>query len=219
MRVVRRKAKMDDTQDGWLKRLRAQFMAGFLVVVPVGASILILIWVFTTIDNILQPVVRAIAGHNIPGVGFGVTVVLIYIIGLITRNVIGNRVIKYGDSIMTRVPLFRGLYLGIRQILESFSAPTKTGFMQVVLVEFPRKGIRAIAFVTNEITDANGKKQLSVLIPTSPNPTSGFLQIVGEEDIVRTKISVENALKMIVSAGRLTPLEVQAKLSSTIAKQ
>ena len=94
---------MSDKQastDGWGKRLRAQFMAGILVVVPAGATILILIWVFTTIDNILQPIVRAIAGHSIPGVGFGVTVVLIYITGVIARNVIGNRLIKYGDSIM-----------------------------------------------------------------------------------------------------------------------
>jgi uncharacterized membrane protein len=200
--------------DGWPKRLRAQFMAGILVVVPAGATILILYWVFTSIDNILQPVVRAIVGHNIPGVGFGVTVVLIYLTGVIARNVIGKRLIKYGDSLMSRVPLFRGLYLGIRQILESFSAPNKTGFMQVVLVEFPRKGIRAMAFVTNEITDSGGKKMLSVLIPTSPNPTSGFLQIVREEDIVRTGISVEDALKMVVSAGRMTPVEVETKLQA-----
>ncbi len=210
---------MDDkdvSNEGWVKRLRAQFMAGILIVVPAAASILILIWVFTTIDNILQPIIRAIAGHDIPGVGFGVTVVLIYIAGVIARNVIGNRILKYGDSLMSRVPLFRGLYLGIRQIIESFSAPKKTGFMQVVLVEFPRKGIRSVGFITNEITDSNEKKLLSVLIPTSPNPTSGFLQIVREEDVVRTRISVEDALKMIVSAGRMTPLEVQAKLQSTL---
>ncbi len=206
----------DASSEGWVKRLRAQFMAGILVIVPAGASILILIWVFTTIDNILQPIVRAIAGHDIPGVGFGVTVVLIYISGVIARNVIGNRIFRYGDSLMSRVPLFRGLYLGIRQIIESFSAPKKTGFMQVVLVEFPRKGIRSVGFITNELTDSDDRKLLSVLIPTSPNPTSGFLQIVREEDIVRTRISVEDALKMIVSAGRMTPLEVQAKLQSTL---
>jgi uncharacterized membrane protein len=207
---------MDDKEshDGWVKRLRDQFMAGILVVVPVGAAVLILIWVFTTIDNILQPIIRAIAGHNIPGVGFGVTVVLIYLTGLVARNVIGRRLIRFGDAVMAKVPLFRGLYTGIRQILESFSAPKKTGFMNVVLVEFPRKGIRALAFVTNEITDSHGKKMLSVLIPTSPNPTSGFLQIVREEDIVRTNISVEDALKMVVSAGRLTPVEVQNKLQA-----
>jgi uncharacterized membrane protein len=96
--------------------------------------------------------------------------------------------------------------------VESFSAPDKTGFMQVVLVEFPRKGIRAIGFITNEITDETGEKLLSVLIPTAPNPTTGFLQIVREEDIIRTKLSVDEAVKMVVSAGRMTPGEIQTRI-------
>jgi uncharacterized membrane protein len=206
---------MDDKKkpkEGWARKLRAQFMAGILVVVPVGASVLILVWLFNSIDNILQPVVIKIAGHSIPGVGFGATVVLIYLAGVIARNVIGKRLIRYGDSIMARVPVFRGLYIGIRQILESFTSPGKTGFMQVVLVEFPRQGMWAIGFVTNELMVKDGEKQLSVLIPTAPNPTTGFLQIVKEKDIIRTDISVEDAVKMVVSAGRMTPDEVRTRM-------
>ena len=104
------------------------------------------------------------------------------------------------------------IYTGIRQIVESFSAPNKTGFMQVVLIEFPHKGMRAIGFVTNEMKDASGQKLINVLIPTAPNPTSGFLQIVKESDIIRTTISVDDALKMVVSAGRMTPAEVPQKI-------
>jgi uncharacterized membrane protein len=200
------------TGDGIGKKLRAQFVAGILVVVPVAASVLILIWLFNSIDNILQPIVRTIYGKEIPGVGFGATVVLIYLAGVLARNVVGKRLIKYGDSLLARVPVFRMLYTGIKQILESFSAPNKTGFMQVVLVEFPRKGMQAIAFVTNEMTNTSGEKLISVLIPTAPNPTSGFLQIVREADIVRTRISVDDALKMVVSAGRMTPAEVSRKI-------
>ena len=200
------------TGNGIGKKLRAQFVAGILVVVPVAASILILIWLFNSIDHILQPIVRTIYGENIPGVGFGATVVLIYLAGVLARNVVGKKLIKYGDSLLARVPVFRMLYMGIKQILESFSAPNKTGFMQVVLVEFPRKGIQAIAFITNEMTDANGEKLISVLVPTAPNPTSGFLQIVKEGDIIRTGISVDDALKMVVSAGRMTPAEVSRKI-------
>jgi|SRR3972149_2896117 len=199
-------------KDGFGKKLRAQFMAGIIVVVPVAATVLILVWVFNSIDGILQPGVERVVGHTIPGVGFGVTVVLIYITGVVARNVIGKRLIKYSQSVMNRVPVFRGLYSGIRQILDAFAAPNKTGFMQVVLVEFPRKGMRAIGFITNEITGKDGEKLMSVLIPTAPNPTTGFLQIVKEEDIVRTKISVDDAIKMIVSAGRMTPPEVQSRL-------
>ena len=200
------------SQDGWGKKLRTQFVAGILVVLPLAASILILAWLFTSIDNILQPVVKAIWHRTIPGVGFGATVLLIYLAGVVAKNVLGKRLIVYGDSLLARVPVFRQLYFGIRQILESFANPDKTGFMQVVLVEFPRAGMKAIGFVTNEVTDASGEKLLSVLIPTAPNPTTGFLQMVREHDVIRTSISVDDALKMIVSAGRITPEEIQTKL-------
>lgn len=202
------------TKEPWGKKIRGQFLAGVLVVVPVGASILILVWIFTSIDNILQPLIKAIFGNPIPGVGFAATIILIYIIGIIAKNVIGKRVIQYGESLLSKVPVFRQLSNGIRQILEAFASPNKTGFMQVVLVEFPREGMRAMAFVTNELKDTTGEKLLSVLIPTSPNPTSGFLQIVKEKDIIRTNVSVDEALKMIVSAGRMTPDEVQDKIKS-----
>ena len=200
------------TRETWGKKLRAQFLAGILVVVPIGASILILVWLFNAIDSILQPVVRAIFGNNIPGVGFGATVILIFLVGAIARNILGKKIIQYGESLLGRVPIFKQLYSGIRQIVVSFASPNKTGFMQVVLVEFPREGMKALGFVTNELKDEAGEKLLSVFIPTSPNPTSGFLQIVKEKDVIRTSITVDEALKMVVSAGRMTPDEVRDKI-------
>jgi uncharacterized membrane protein len=199
-------------KEGWLKKLRGQFMTGLIAMVPLGATVLIFYWLFTSIDKILQPLIRAIWGHNITGVGFGVTVILIYVVGVIARNVIGKRLVKYFDTLLARVPIFRLLYRSIRQILDSFSTPDKAGFLQVVLVEFPQKGMKAIGFITNEMTDADGEKLISVLIPTAPNPMTGFLEIVREEDIVRTKITVDAAMKMIVSAGRMTPNDVQTKI-------
>lgn len=200
------------TGDSWGKRIRGQFMTGLLVIVPIGASILILIWIFSSIDNILQPIIRLIWGHNIPGVGFGATIILIYLAGVVAKNIVGKRIIKWGDSVLNRVPVFRWIYRGIRQIMDSFAAPDKTGFMQVVLVEFPKEGMKAIGFITNEIIDREGKKQISVLVPTAPNPTSGFLIVVKEEELIRTQIPVDDAVKMIVSAGRMMPGEVQHKI-------
>lgn len=191
--------------EGLGRKLRRQFIAGVLASIPLGATILILIWIFNAVDNLLQPAITAIWGHPIPGVGFGVTVVLIYLVGVIASNVLGKRLIRYGESLISRVPIFRQLYSTIKHIVDSFSAPEKTAFLQVVLVEFPRKGMRAIGFLTNETTDESGKKMLNILIPNSPNPISGFLQIVKEEDVVRTKLSVDQALQMIVSAGSVTP--------------
>ena len=200
------------SRGGLGKRMRTQFIAGILVVVPVGVSILVLIWIFNGIDNILQPVIRAILGHTIPGVGFGITLLLIYLAGVMAGNLVGKRLIRYGESLLARVPVFRQLYIGIKQILDSFSAPHQTGFMQVVLVEFPRKGLRAIGFVTNEFSTSSGEKLFNVFIPTAPNPTSGFLEIVKEEDMVQTKISVDDAFKMVVSAGRLSSQELSDEM-------
>ncbi len=199
---------------GWLgKKLRAQFATGILVVVPIGVTILIFVWIFVVLDNILQPVIRSIWGRTVPGVGFGVTIVIIYLAGVIASNIVGRRVIHYGESLLAKVPAARQLYAGIKQILEGFSKPGKTGFMQVVLVEFPKEGMRAIGFITNESYDKSGERLLNVFIPTSPNPTSGFLEIVTEDKVIRTNISVDDALKMVVSAGRVSLQEVSDKLS------
>ncbi len=198
---------------GWLgKKLGTQFGIGIITVVPIGATILILVWIFFAIDNILQPVIKSIWGHAVTGIGFGVTIVLIYLAGVIASNVIGKRLIRYGESALPWMPVVRQLYTGIKEMLESFSVRRGSGLMQVVLTEFPRKGMRVIGFVTNELRDESGKKLLTIFIPGSPNPTGGFLQIVGEDEVVRTDISVENALKMVVSAGRVSPKEVVDKL-------
>lgn len=200
--------------DGLGKKLRRQFITGILISIPLGATILILVWIFNAVDNLLQPLITNIWGHALPGVGFGVTVVLIYLVGVIASNVLGKRLVHYGESLLSRVPIFRQLYSTIKHIVDSFSAPDKTSFLQVVLVEFPRKGMRAIGFVTNESTDKSGQKLLNILIPNSPNPMSGFLQIVKEEEVVRTNVSVDQALQMIVSAGRVTPKGVSERMSS-----
>jgi uncharacterized membrane protein len=202
-------------KESWGKKLRGQFLAGILVVVPIAASIAILVWVFNAIDNILKPVVIYIFGNYIPGIGFAATIIIIYVIGIIAKNVIGKNIIHYLESLLAKVPVFRQLSSGIRQILESFTSTNNAGFMQVVLTEFPKDGIWTIGFVTNEIIQENGEKLISVMIPTSPTPWSGFLQILKEKDIIRTTIPIEDALKMIVSCGITIPKEVQSKIHLT----
>ena len=196
------------------RKLRAQFGAGILVVVPIIIAILILVWLFNYIDNIAQPVAESLLGRTIPGLGFGIMVVLIYLTGLIATSFIGKRLISYGQSLLARVPVFRYVYTSIRQIMEAFAAPREGGFLQVVLVEFPKQGMRAIGFVTSESRVKSGEKVLNVFIPTSPNPTSGYLEIVRESDIIRTNIAVDDALKMVLSGGRVSLQEITAKLSA-----
>jgi len=174
---------------GWLgRKLRRQFLAGILAVVPLSVTIVVLVWIFTTVDNYLQPVTKTILGRSVPGVGFGVTIVVIYLVGVIASTVLGKWLINYGESLVARVPLVRPLYSGVKQLMDSFSTPDETGFIQTVLVEFPRKGIWTIGFITKESPAQSGEAQLNIFVPTSPNPMSGFLQIVGEGEVIRTDI-------------------------------
>ncbi len=198
------KVKKAVTRKSIGRTLRAQFIMGILVVVPIGATVLILVWIFNAIDGILKPLIGSIWESAPAGIGFGVTIVLIYIVGVIANNIVGKRLIHYGESLLARVPLVRQLYTGIKQILESFYDPKKAGYLEVVLVEFPRKGMQAIGFVTNWSSNKLGKKMLHVFVPTSPNPTSGFLQIIEEDQVMHTNMSIDEALKLVVSAGRVT---------------
>jgi uncharacterized membrane protein len=205
--------KKSSTWSKIVKKVGGQFVMGLILVVPLGLTVWILWWIFSGIDNILGQYIEKLWGHYYTGIGFGVMVILIYLIGLLAGNFIGRRLIRFGESLLGRVPVVRPLYNGIKQVLESFSSPSKTGFMQVVLVEYPRKGIKAIGFITNELVDSSGQKLINVFVPTAPNPTTGFLQIMKEEEITRTGLSVDDAIKMVVSAGRTVPERAGEKLS------
>ena len=190
-------------------KLGAKLGIGIITIVPFAATVWILYFIFVRIDDILQPVISAIWGKNIPGVGFAATLILILLVGFFASNVIGKRLIRYAESVIPGMPLFHQLYSGIKQVMESFSPSAGTSHMQTVIIEFPRKGMKALGFITNELCDESGKKLFFVLIPNSPNPTSGgFMQIVEESEITRTKISIENTFKTIFSAGKVVPEEV-----------
>ncbi len=199
---------------GWfLRKLRAQFLTGIIVIVPIGITILILIWVFNFIDDILRPLIMSIWGSYIPGIGFAATVILIYLAGVITDNVAGRWLIHRGEALLAKVPLVRPIYAGIKQFLQSFSKPGNGGFLQVVLIEFPMRGQMTLGFVSNELHGKSGEKLLAVFVPQAPIPTTGFLEIVREEDVIRTNISVDDAMKMVVSAGTVTPAEIGDRFS------
>jgi uncharacterized membrane protein len=194
------------------RRIRAHFFAGILVSIPLAITVWVFAWVFNLVDSFLRPLVADLSGYNIPGVGVAITLLLVYLVGVVASNVLGRRLIRWAESGVARIPVAKYIYSGTRQIIQSFQAPAQTGFMQVVLVEFPRKGTRTIGFITNVLSDDVGGRMYNVFIPTSPNPTSGFLQIVPETEIIRTELSVDDALKMVVSGGRMSPQEVSDKL-------
>lgn len=198
-----------------LKKLGGQFLAGILVIVPIGITILILIWLFNLIDNILQPLIFQLWGQRITGVGFGVIIVLIYVAGVVVSNILGRKIVSYTErQVLNKIPVIGQLYKAIKQILESLSKSSKSGYLKVVFVEYPRKGMMAIGFITNEVSKS-GEKLYYVFIPTSPNPTTGFLQIMKEEEVIQTKMSVDDAVKLIISAGKYNPDDVKKSDNQT----
>lgn len=204
------KKKGESTGRWLLRTFRKNFLAGILIVVPLAVAAWILWWLFSSVDNLLQPVIEAIFGREIPGLGFGIFLVLIYITGVIASNYLGKRIIRYGESLLTRVPVFRQLYIGAKQVVEGLSGAgiNKAAFREVVFVEFPRDGMTTLAFITNEITNKSGKKLYAIYIPTAPVPTSGYFEMVTEDKITRTDIPVDEGIKMVISSGMILPDKV-----------
>jgi len=186
--------------------IRASLIAGILTVIPLGITYFVLSFLFRVLDGFLSPLIKKWVGHSIPGLGIVVMVVLLYIVGLLARNVFGVALIRLGEGILERLPIIKNVYQASKQIVQAFSMSGKKSFQRVVVIEYPRPGLKALAFVTGtHIEKDSGKKYISVFVPTTPNPTSGVLEFVPEEQAVDIGISVEEAIKLVVSAGVLLP--------------
>lgn len=190
-----------------LKRIRRHFLSGMLVAVPMVVVIMVMVWFFVTVDNVLQPLINAIFGREIIGLGFAISLVLIYLIGVAAGNFVGRYFINTGEKILSKVPILRQLYNGTKQVLSGISGSgiDKAAFREVVLVEFPRDGMQTIGFITNEVTNTEGEKMLMVYIPTAPIPTSGYFEIVPEHKVTPIDISIDEAMQMVVSSGIVSP--------------
>jgi uncharacterized membrane protein len=188
----------------WFK---VRFLAGFFFTVPVFASGYLL-WVFwSRIDDIFGPMYTRTFGRPIPGLGFLTAAAIILIMGTIARNVVGRRVLAWGDTLLLKVPIYRRLYPSVKMLLDSFSPERRNAFKAVVLVQHPREGEYAFGFVTSEvILDApHGKREMvTVFVPTN-NLYLGDVTMVPQDDVISTGLSVEEGLRIILSAGTATP--------------
>jgi len=189
-------------------RFRRRFISGLLVVVPLVVTYLVLKFLFETIDGILAPLVQAVFKRHIPGVGLLVTLVLVIIAGWVTTGVAGGRLIRYWEAWLVRLPLIRIVYGAAKQFLESVSKGEGPGFKQVGLVEYPRQGIFSVCFLSNrlEVETAAGTEQLiSAFVPSTPTPFTGFVIFVRPEEIIPLSLSLEDAIKLVVSGGIVAP--------------
>ena len=194
-----------------LRKFRNLFFAGILVILPLTISVYVLWYMFKVIDNWTSPLVQLLFNRDIPGFGFALTILIILGAGVFATNIIGRKIISVGENILVKIPLFNNIYVSIKRILEGFFSHHKGTFKKAILFEYPRKGLYQIGFITKEtcshFDDLTGEKLYNVFLPTTPNPTSGKFVMVPEEDMIMLDLTVEQALKLVISGGILTPDE------------
>ncbi len=209
-------------QQSFLKRWQANFWAGLAIVLPAVISIGVLFWLFKNIANITDTLLLFLPGsltHESRGNGpmywywsliaLGLAVCLIGLVGLVARHYLGRKIIEWVDSALLKVPLLNKIYGATKQVNDAFSTGNKTSFRTVVLVEFPRAESYSIGFLTGgqhtEVEAKTNEKMVCVFIPTTPNPTSGFMILIPEEKVIKLEMSVADGIKYIISLGAISP--------------
>lgn len=188
--------------------LRRYFFTGLLVLLPVVVTVSVLWRFFFVLDDILGRFVETYLGRSVPGVGLVALIALILGIGAVASNFLGKRVIRIGERLVARVPLMGWIYRTTKQLFSTILEERGESFRKVVLVSYPQKGTYSVAFVTSEsptsVEGSLGKGFVTVFLPTTPNPTSGFLLVVPAEDVIPMNLSVDEGLRLVISAGALS---------------
>lgn len=188
---------------GLVARLRGYFLAGLLLAAPLAVTIGVAIWFVDFIDS------RVLPGTRIPGFGLVVVISGLTLIGWLASGFLGRLVHSVGDRIVSRIPVLRSVYAATKQIFETVLAQKSNAFREVALFEYPRKGIWSIGFLTGttagEVQHRTQEQTVNVFLPTTPNPTSGYLLFVPRKDLIILDMTVEEGIKMVVSGGIVTP--------------
>lgn len=200
----------------WLATLRADFLTGLAVVLPVGLTIGLVWWAIGFIDDKITPLVpdaynpERFLGREVAGFGLAVFVVFTTLVGTLAKGMAGRQALRAGERVVDRLPVVRSLYNGLKQIAETVFAKSDNSFRQTCLVEYPKKGSWALAFVSTDVLgelpqQAGVPDLVAVFMPTTPNPTSGFLLFLPRRDIVPLDMSLEEGAKAVISAGLVVP--------------
>lgn len=210
------KKRQQRRRPGFWHGARANFLTGLVVVAPVVLT-LYLTWAFITfVDAKVVPLVpapynpRTYIDADIPGFGLVIFVIFTSIVGYFAKRVFGKQLIRLGENIVSRMPVVRSVYNALKQIVETVLSQSKSSFRQACLVEYPRRDIWAIAFIATDTTGEilekrGGDEMVSVFLPTTPNPTSGFLLFVPKKDVIPLDMTIEEAAKLVISAGLVVP--------------
>jgi len=194
--------------------MKRYFITGLLIWAPLGITIWVLSFILGLMDQSImlvpaawQP--RALLGFHLPGLGALLTLLVVFITGLLTANFIGQHLVRWWEALLHRIPVVRSVYQSVKQISDTLFSPSGQAFRQAVLVQYPRPGCWTIGFLTGtpggEIAEHLGQDMVSLYVPTTPNPTSGFFLMVPKTDVVELDMSVEDALKYLISMGVVAP--------------
>ena len=196
--------------------IKRYFFSGLLVSAPIGATIYITIFIVEFISGLVPDqfnpnnLLLEFTGYRVPGLELLIAFITFILLGIIFSTLFGRSLLNYFDNLITRIPFAGNVYKAIKQITETFSN-ADGAYQKVVLIEYPRKGVHAIGFMTGstkgEIKTKTQKEMVNVFVPTTPNPTSGFLLLFAIDDVIELDMSVEDAIKLVVSAGMVIPNE------------
>jgi len=194
--------------------MKRYLIAGLLVWVPLGVTVMVIKLLVGMMDRSLLLLPEPyrpdnLLGFHIPGLGVVLTTIIVLVTGMVVANLFGRKLVKLWESMLAQIPLVRTIYTGVKQILETVFSSSDQSFRKVLLVEYPRAGLWTLAFQSStsvgEAQTKTGRDVVNVFIPTTPNPTSGFFLMVPSDDVVELDMSVDDGLKMIISAGVVVP--------------
>ncbi|HAU3942040.1 TPA: DUF502 domain-containing protein [Legionella pneumophila] len=194
------------------KSIRSYLFAGLVVWLPILVTLVILRFIVDLLDQTIALLPKAyqpaqLLGFHLPGLGVVLSLILLIITGLFATNFLGQRLVSWSESILDRIPLVRSIYNATKQVINTILSTNSQAFRKVLLVEYPRKGLWSLAFQTGitaqEINQHTGTEMLSIFVPTTPNPTSGFLMVVPKSDVIELSMTIDEALKFIITLGVL----------------
>jgi uncharacterized membrane protein len=191
--------------------IRTRLLVGFMVAFPLVVTIFFARFIFGLMDKWFRPISERIVGEPLVGVGLVVSLLLLLLVGVVSTNVLGGRLLSYFEKKISGLPLLSPIYQGARQITEAIQIHETAEFQRVVLLPFPNQNVRSLGFVTRDFQDATAfgtEPTALVFVPTTPNPTSGYLVVAKQKDLTSLDISVEEGVKLVISGGLLTPTKL-----------
>ena len=183
---------------------RAKLFAGVATLLPLYLTYVVIRFLFESLEKMSGPILKQF-GLGIPGLGIILTIILIYLLGIIVTNFLGRKIFDIGESIVKRVPIVSMIYTTLKQITDTFTKGTTDAFEGVVYIQYPRQGLWTMAFISGKSKNKDGIPFFHIFVPTTPNPTSGFFLLIPQADAISTGMTVEEGLKTIISGGLLAP--------------